>query len=289
MNQSYGDLLARATRQLSESRIDNPRLDAQVLLMHLLHVDRAHLFLRLQDNADGDVNARLFELIERRAAGEPVAYLTGHREFMGLDFVVDSRVLIPRPETEGLVERALHWLEHHPGARRIVDVGVGSGTIAISVDRHTVTQRNMQVVGSDVSADALAVATRNRKRLGASRVVLVRGSLLEWCHGPVDLIVANLPYLREEQRNAGIAQEPELALYADQAGFALYARLIPQASEILVPDGCLICEIDPDQCGVAIETAQRAFLDADVRVEADLAERERYLIVERRSTVAGAR
>ncbi len=200
---------------------------------------------------------------------------------MGLDFHVDPRVLIPRPETEGLVERALAWVIRHPEARRVVDVGTGSGAIAISIRRLSPSERPLMIVGSDISDEALAVACENATYLEATGVNLVQGTLLDWCLGPLDLVVANLPYLRESQRHSGIAQEPSGALFATDHGFALYAALIPQVAGLLSTRGALMCEIDPAQREIALATAQRAFSGAAIRVEPDLSGRDRYLIVDK--------
>jgi release factor glutamine methyltransferase len=248
--------------------------------MSLAGVDRAHLYLMLPEPLPAITVSRFRELVERRAAGEPVAYITGFREFMGLDFAVDQRVLIPRPETEGLVERALTWLSSRPGPTRIVDVGTGSGAIALSLARHVPTTAQPVIVASDVSIDALAVTRLNRERLSVGSVELVCGSLLDWSHAAFDLIMANLPYLREEQRHSGISWEPDAALYAADGGFALYARLLRQSGPLLAPGGMIVCEIDPDQREQALSVARRAIPSADVRIEADLAGIDRYLIVE---------
>ena len=234
----------------------------------------------LRDPLPAITVSRFQDFVERRIAGEPVAYITGHREFMGLDFAVDSRVLIPRPETEGLVERALSWLNNHSGPTRIVDVGTGSGAIALSLARLAPANAQVQIVASDVSTGALAVARVNRERLGVRGVELVCGSLLDWSRGQFDVILANLPYLREEQRHPGIAWEPDAALYAEDFGFALYDQLLRQSEHLLAPGGMVVCEIDPDQRLQALSVACRAIPSADVRIEADMAGIDRYLIVE---------
>ena len=249
--------------------------------MYLTRVTRAQLYVLLPTALPQVTASRFRELVERRAAGEPVAYIIGSREFMGLEFVVDPRVLIPRPETEGLVERALGWLSRHPGAPRIVDVGTGSGAIALSVDRLAPPTSRPWIFASDVSPDALAVARINRERLGARRVQFVCGSLLDWSRDQFDLILANLPYLRDEQRHPGISWEPDAALYAGDGGFALYAQLLQQSTSLLAPGGMILCEIDPDQRERALSVARGAFPRGNVRVEPDLAGLDRYLIIEK--------
>ncbi|MGA7672390.1 MAG: peptide chain release factor N(5)-glutamine methyltransferase [Nitrolancea sp.] len=280
MSATYRSLIALAVVRLSRARVEGARLDAEVLMMHLRGVDRTHLYLDLNDEAPNELPAAYEELIERRATGEPVAYITGRREFMGIELTVDARVLIPRPETEGMVERAVAWLDRHPEARRVVDVGTGSGAIAVAIVRFVGDGRSLSIVASDVSGDALDVARVNLNQCNAARIELVRGDLLSWCRGPIDLVVANLPYLREEQRHEGIAREPDLALYADQQGFALNARLLAESSRLLIRPGAVMCEIDPDQREVGLLAASEAFPGANIWIDTDLARLDRYLIVD---------
>src|SRR5690606_29323111 len=246
-------LLHDGRQQLEQAGDETARLDAEVLLRHLLSIDRATLYARLPDPAPPDTVERYRDLIARRAAGEPVAYITGHREFMGLDFLVDRRVLIPRPETEYLVEWALAWLRERGGDRLVVDVGTGSGAIAVSLAAHA-DDPALRVVGSDRSLDALRVAAINRDRLAPGRVALVAGDLLSWCRPGIDLVLANLPYLRPDQAHAGIAWEPAVALYAGETGFGLYEQLLPQVAQRLRPRGAVGCEIDPSQRAIALAT-----------------------------------
>ncbi len=280
MHPTFRSLIVNAIDTLRRAHIDGARLDAEVLLMHLRGVDRTHLYLDLNSEVPTEFMHAYAQLIERRAAGEPVAYITGQREFMGIGLVVDRRVLIPRPETEGLVERAIAWIDVHPEATLVVDVGTGSGAIAVSLDRFVDSERSITITASDVSGDALDVARLNVERCAARRIELVRGDLLSWCRGPIDLVVANLPYLRDEQHHAGIAHEPDLALYADDRGFALYNELLAQARSLLARRGTIMCEIDPDQRVAALSTVEELFPGAISRVEPDLAGLDRYLIVE---------
>lgn len=248
--------------------------------MHLTGLDRTELYVRLPEPLPPENVARFDELVERRAAGEPVAYLTGSREFMGLDFFVDRRVLIPRPETEGLAERALAWIERQERPLRIIDVGTGSGAIALSIARLNHPTAPLLIIASDISPNALAVARINRERLAADHVQFVCGSLLDWARAPFDVIVANLPYLRDDQRHTGIALEPDEALYSGDLGFSHYVKLLRQSSALLAPGGLILCEIDPDQRDIALQHARSAHATAIVRVEPDLAGLDRYLIME---------
>ena len=199
-----------------------------------LGIDRTELFTRLQEPIDPNALTSFYSLLEQRARGAPVAYLVGEREFMGIRFQVGPGVLVPRPETEILVEWASAWLRDRPGAT-VVDLGTGSGAIALSLAQLMGPDWPGQIIGSDVSPSALAIALRNSGRLGlVGRVALVRGSLLEWLRGPVDLILANLPYLRPDQINANpsLADEPRLALDGGSAGLTLIERLLDDAPRV---------------------------------------------------------
>ncbi|HET9014828.1 MAG TPA: peptide chain release factor N(5)-glutamine methyltransferase [Thermomicrobiaceae bacterium] len=281
------DLLGDARAALERAGMDTPRLDAEVLLMHVLDVDRAGLYLAYQRSAGEDETRRYLGLIARRGAGEPVAYLTGHREFMGLDFRVDRRVLVPRPETEFLVEWALARAQRWEGGGRVVDVGTGSGAVAVSLARLLPASTAPLIVGCDTSLDALRVARENASRLAPGRVALVAGDLLGWCRPGLDLVLANLPYLRADQAHAGLAHEPPGALFATGEGFDLYRRLLPQARALLGPDGALLCELDPDQRPTALALARETFPTAHVEVRPDLAGLDRYLIVDLARTSSG--
>ncbi len=271
--------LLAATGCLSATGSPSPRLDAEVLLRHRLGWDRARLFIALPDPFPVEAACDYDALIARRAAGEPVAYIVGEREFMGLLFAVGPGVLVPRPETECLVEWVAarvraepHWAD---GAR-IVDVGTGSGAIALSL---ATLLPDARIVAVERSARALGYARTNRARLGlAGRAGLVQGDLLGPI-GPVDVIAANLPYLRADQAHAGIAQEPAEALYAGADGLDLYRDLLPQAARLLRAPGFLAAEIDPDQSAAMVALCRAAFPHATITVERDLAGLDRFVTV----------
>ena len=285
---TLGSALAAAAARLREADLPTPRLDAELLLSHVLGWDRARLYAALPDPLPAGVTGPFAALLARRLAGEPVAYLVGRREFMGRDFVVGPGVLVPRPETECLVE----WLIARAGGRpdgarqlRTVDVGTGSGAIAHSL-AHALP--GARVVAVDRSATALAYAAENRRRQGLTgRVALVRGDLLAPV-GPVDVIAANLPYLHPGQLHAGLAHEPLEALLAsppdssdpaDPDGLDLYRALLPQAAALLAVPGLLAAEIDPSQASAMLALCRAAFPRAAVGVERDLAGLERFVTV----------
>lgn len=279
MTDTIREALAAATARLREAGADSPRLDAEVLLRHVLGWDRARLFARLPEPLPPDCQEAYERAVARRVSGEPIAYIVGEREFMGLPFRVGPGVLVPRPETEELVERVAAWArEARLAAPRIADVGTGSGAIALSLGTLLPGAR---IVGVERSAAALAYARANRASLGlAGRILLVRGDLLG-AVGALDVVAANLPYLRPEQLHPGIDREPTEALVSGADGLDLYRALLPQAAARLRTPGFLIVEIDPAQAAAMVTLCRRAFPEARVTVERDLAGRDRFVTVAR--------
>lgn len=274
-------VLRAGKNRLSGAGAESPGLDAEVLLRHVLNHDRAGLFARLADPIEPAALDEYLALIEERAGGAPVAYLTGEREFMGLPFTVGPGVLIPRPETEILVEWALTWLGRRPGAA-IVDVGTGSGAIALSLATLLPPDPKWRITAVDVSAAALAIAARNRVRHGLDdRVRLVQGSLLGPIREPVDLVLANLPYLRPGQiaANPQLAAEPRLALDGGPDGLDLIRLLLRDAPRVVAPGGAIAFEIDPGQRHTAGELARDAFPEASIDVLPDLAGLDRHVVI----------
>jgi release factor glutamine methyltransferase len=251
---------ARLRAAAHDATTATPDLDAEVLLRHVLGATRAGLFTYPERGLEPDEHATYRALVERRAAGEPVAYLTGHQEFMGIDFVVDRRVLIPRAATETLVERALRLGPPAGAARRAVDVGTGSGAIALSLAWHW---PQATVVATDASAAALRVATCNRARLHAIRPGLtahfVRCDLVSGLRGQFDLIGANLPYItRDALPHLPLAVrgfEPRIALDGGPDGLDVYRALLADAPRVLRPGGLLLMECDPGQAAQLLDLA----------------------------------
>ena len=216
-------------------------------MAHALSVGRLDLYLQFDRQLSEGELAPYRDLLSRRGRGEPVAYLVGRKEFMKLDFEVTPDVLVPNPDTEVLVERAVAWARERSGGARavhIADVGTGSGCIAVAV-AHYVPEA--VVWASDIDEAALAVAGRNVRTHGlADRVTLVRGDLLAPLPAALDLVCANLPYVAPgAELPAEVVAQPAHALFADEAGAALVKRLLGEAPAKLVPGGAVFAEIDP--------------------------------------------
>lgn len=254
-----GRALVSATQRLSESGSESARLDSQVLLAHVLERDRSWLFAHHDHElSHGDCH-RYADLITRRRRREPVAYLLGRKEFYGLEFAVDRRVLIPRPETELLVDLVLAQINDRPHRPVVVaDVGTGSGAIAITVAAHAPEAR---IYGIDISRDALDVADENRRRLTPEGGPLfLEGDLLNPLPEAADVIVANLPYIADEEYSGLQSDvrdyEPRLALQAGAEGLDLIKRLLQQLSDKVRPNGAALLEISPRQGEVVQRMAQ---------------------------------
>lgn len=243
------------------------RLDAQLLLLHALgrpQHDRAWLVAHDTDALEPETELRYLELTRRRAAGTPLAYLTGVHEFHGLVLHVDARVLDPRPDTETLVEWTLELL---PPAGSVIDLGTGSGAIALAL-KHA--RPDAQVSAVDVSADALAVAQANAQRLGLD-VRLRQGNWLEGISERYDLIVSNPPYIAEgDPHLAKLAHEPPLALTSGPDGLEAIRAIIAQAPACLQPGGWLLLEHGWDQAP-AVRTLLMQAGFTDVQSRQDLA------------------
>lgn len=286
------DSLAAALREagarLRARGLEGAQLDAELLLGHVLGLERTQVLTRGRQRLTTAQRAAYAALVERRLAHEPLAYLTGRREFYDVELAVDSRALIPRPETEHLVEAALAWTQaQSTTSLRVVDVGTGSGAIALVLARHL---PEAQVWAVDLSPAALDVARANLQRYGVEqRVTLVRDDLLTALPGPFGLIAANLPYVAHAELPTLMPDvrdyEPVLALDGGAEGLDLVARLIAQAATRLARPGLLLLEIDPRQAPRVGALAAQALPEARVSIVRDLAGWERVVCVERPASI----
>ncbi len=263
---SIGFALRRAAAALAQAGLPTARLDAEVLLAHVLGTDRAALVVRSDAALSAPEDERFFSLVDRRAAGEPVAYLTGRQWFRRLELAVDPRVLIPRPETELLVEVGLEL----PRGARVADVGTGSGAVALALADE---RPDLRIVGTDISAEALAVARANAARLGLAVEFRARDLLDD---GPWDAVLANLPYVAEHAPELApdVARyEPALALYGGADGLELVRRLLTRVGGVPL----VALETGYDQAAAAAALLRAAGF-ADVERRADLAGYDRVLL-----------
>jgi release factor glutamine methyltransferase len=235
-----GAALLEGTRLLEESAVPAPRLTAEVLLAHVLGRERPYLYAHPEDDIGETAWLHFGRALYERLSGKPTQYITGRQEFYGRPFRVTADVLIPRPETEHVVETALGLA---PGARRILDVGTGSGAIAVTLALET----GAAVWGTDISPAALGVAAANARRLGAMVHLAACDLLGAIAPASFDLVVSNPPYVSTGDA-AGLQREvrdfePHVALFAGENGFAIYDRLVADAPRVLRPGGWLVMEL----------------------------------------------
>ena len=275
---SAAQVLQRATASL-RGVSDSPRIESEILLMHVLGTSRARLLAHPERTLTSAQVTRYGKLVDDRTSGYPLPYLTGKMEFYGLDIEVTPEVLIPRPETEALVDLAL---DRRP--KTVVDVGTGSGCIAVALAAHL---PETVVYGIDISPAALAVARRNAERHGVGgRVRLIAGDLLDRRPGPVDLIVSNPPYVSADEW-ASLPpsvrdHEPRLALDGGPDGLEVVRRLLSQTQGLLKPGGALLIEIGAAQGDAARKAAETVFPEngTSIRIHPDLAGRDRILEIQ---------
>jgi release factor glutamine methyltransferase len=276
---TIGSIVKWATDDFRTRGIDNPRLDAEVLVAFALGIDRTRVIIESMRPLEPAELALLRDLVKRRRSREPIAYLRGEREFYGRIFHVDSRVLIPRPDTETLVDVALARSSHVSLSMRQLDLCTGSGCVAITMARQRPTSK---VLASDLSPDALAVAAENARRLGAYNVAFVQSDVFERIApaSRFDVITANPPYIASAEIEGLMADvrdfEPRLALDGGRDGLDLVRRIIAGAPAFLDPEGVLAMEI-----GAGEAPATRALFEEhgyqDVQVERDYGKIERVV------------
>ena len=268
--------LKEAEETLSAADIDNVLLESEVLLMHTLKIDRVKLYIDIDSELTPLQYEEFFTLIQRRLKGEPSAYIIGNREFYGLDFFVNQHVLIPRPETELLVEKAID-IAKKQSYKFIVDAGTGSGAVAVCL---ALNLPEAVIYATDISAQALKVASRNCQRHNVQdRITLLEGNLLEPLPEPVDMIVGNLPYVR----NADIRQvntvgyEPETALNGGEDGLEYIISIAGQSVSKLLWGGAILLEVGQGQSQAASRQLKGIYPHGEVDIFRDLAGIERVV------------
>lgn len=280
MTLTLGDYLIHSIPKLPD---DLTELDAQILLAHVIERPRAWLLSHLDEPLSAPELASVNQAFARLKAGEPLPYILGHWEFYGLDFDITPDVLIPRPETELLVEKSIKWLSASAERRTVADIGTGSGAIAVSIAMHI---PNVRILATDISRAALNIAKQNAEKFNIQhKIDFLQCDLLPQHIDPLpteshfDLICANLPYIpTETMRGLSIyGREPTLALDGGTDGLDLYRRLLDIAPEWLAPNGMMIFEIEASQGIKALNLAYDKFSSGTINLHQDLAGRNRLL------------
>jgi release factor glutamine methyltransferase len=276
---SLGDFLRKTSPEITQL-VELPQQTLLVLLSYVLEQPQTWILAHREAALSARQQAKLTALIARLKQGEPLPYLTGRQEFFGLSFEVSPAVLIPRPETELLVETALRWLRSHPAANSAVDVGTGSGCIAVSLAVNTPT---LHIVATDISAEALTIAQHNAQiHHVEDRITFQKADLISPELGRFDLMCANLPYVPTSKiaKVNSLPYEPALALDGGPDGLALIKRCLAYAPAHIRAPGMLLFEIEASTGNAAIALARKAFPQAKVTLLPDLAGKERLLTIE---------
>lgn len=279
-------LLDMVARMLADAGVEYPRAEARTLMTEALRVSKSWLLAHPEAVISAEAGRTYLDAASRRARREPFAYIAGHREFYGLDLEVNSDTLIPRPETEMLVERAaalaLDLSSRKTRALKVIDLGTGSGAVAIAVAKLV---PGLRVVGVDASGEALRVAARNaRTHRVADRIDFREGDLLAGIEGPLDMVVANLPYIPSAEIEGLTPEvsryEPRFALDGGPGGTTLIRRTMVQAVPLMDPPAALLFEIGEGQGESLASLAAELFPGAAVRVLPDYSGLERIIVVE---------
>jgi release factor glutamine methyltransferase len=276
---SLGDFLRKTSPEITQL-VELPQQTLLVLLSHVLEQPQTWILAHSEAALSATQQAKLTALIARLKQGEPLPYLTGRQEFFGLSFEVSPAVLIPRPETELLVETALAWLRSHPAADSVLDVGTGSGCIAISL---AVNLPRLKLVATDISAEALAIAQRNAQSHHVEdRIAFRQADLIPSELGRFDLICANLPYIPTPKLAEvnSLPFEPALALDGGPDGLELIKRCLACAPAHIRAPGMLLFEIEATTGNAALALARNAFPQAKISLLPDLTGKERLLTIE---------
>ncbi len=275
---TVGDNLAQAIQALRPISL-SPRLDAEMILAHALKTNRAHILAHPEDTLHKRQQRKIDHLVTQRAQEVPLAYLTGVCAFYGLRLRVDDHVLVPRPETEHLVEAAIVWARGRR-ALHIIDVGTGSGAIAVALAVHLPTAR---ITAIDKKKPILCLAEMNAKIHKVNeRIVFERGDMLSWYNGtPAGLIAANLPYVPTAHLNRLPPHEPREALDGGKDGLLYIRRLLREAPDIVCDQSLLLLEVGFGQAGAVCALAREAFPEAAIDTIQDYAGRPRVVRIER--------
>ena len=264
---------------------DTPALDASVLIAHIINKPRTWVMAHPELTLTSEQQKELDDSLARLERGETFPYVLGHWEFFGLEFDITPDVLIPRPETELLVEKAIVWLQELPSGRTVADIGTGSGAIAVSIARNVA---DAHILATDISEKALEVARRNASKFNVEkRIEFVECDLLPANssfineYPEIDLICANLPYIPTEilQQLPIFGREPTLALDGGSDGLDLIRRLLSIAPKWLAANGMMLLEVESSRARQALDLAHTLFPEAKINLYQDLAEQDRLLAI----------
>lgn len=277
------EVLLNTEKYFEKNNIDNPRLDAEVLLADLLDMERIRLYVNFDYPLKEEEISRYRQMIKSRARHIPVAYITGHKEFMSLDFYINQNVLLPRPETEILVEYLIDYFQEKEMEKvNIVEVGTGSGAIMVSLGYYL---KEARILGVEIDSKALQVSRKNIQKYGLEdRLKLTRGNLLKplikKSVDNVDLLVSNPPYISDEEMQdlpSEVKKEPHRALCGGKRGLDIYKKLIKQAPQILKNRGMIAVEIGYRQAD-HVEKILRENNFKKIEVRKDYADKDRFIL-----------
>jgi release factor glutamine methyltransferase len=278
---TLNNLKEDAIDRLTHADVDSPRISAEVILAHAISLTRSQLLARSDLKLNPDQLSRFQIDLDRLVKGEPLAYVVGHREFYDLDLITDQRALIPRPETECLVEKAIDLLKAHPHPL-IADIGTGSGAIAVTLAKHL---PSAMVIATDLSPDAIDLARSNaRKHDVETRLDFRVGNLLQPLSDQVDLLAANLPYVNDKDwpylARTIRGHEPQMAFTGGPDGLNLIRQLMQDAPRCIKPHGFILMEIGAYHGEEVSSIARQSFRQAKISIELDYAGLDRLAVIQ---------
>ena len=268
------EALIRGIKKLEEGNIDSASLDAELLLSFVVHKNKEFFYTHPEYELNFWQKIKYQKLIKKRATHYPVAYILGYKEFYGLKFEVNKHVLVPRPDTELLVETTCEVADLRG---RIVEIGTGSGCIAISL-----AKQGFNIVATDISNKALKVAKKNTKyHQVLKKIKFIKGDLLKPLQKQeIDILIANLPYLANDyQKESSIKSEPKLALYSGKDGLDDYRKLFKQINELKYQPKHILIELNPEQIKILSSYIKKLFPQVNIETKKDLQGLERVMII----------
>ena len=276
------ELWVDTKKELDSSNISDSGIESEVIIRKVLDLDRNNFFATLDNPIPMRKTSQIKKNLQQRISGIPLSYITKNREFFGIDFFVNENVLIPRQESELLVEKVISFCEKQKETKfTIADIGTGSGALAISIAKNL---NNVNLIATDISNKALQIAKKNAKNINVSRKIsFLRSNLLENLKTPVDVIVANLPYISTSEMHTlslEVKKEPKRALLGGENGTDLIAKLIRQSPKHLKKNGKLILEISPSQKNIVFSLIKENFPKSNPKVHKDYAKTERAISIE---------